>query len=344
MSEVGNARPAARDFAGYGSTLLRRRGRTAPPRGEFRHQLRRGRRGTHSTGSMSENRWPNTAMRCVSANANRSKSRPTSSVAGWGSGGHCTPLARPESCRRSSDAVLLSSVTLPWRMHFKPGVATWLVTATAGSRTWGASPSRRNGPHQIGERVLRRPRVLRCSRVVHPPASDRRTREALAREGFLFDSGSVTDDVPYFDTVDGRPFLVVPYSLDINDVRFWKNQFFTADDFASYAIDAFDVLHAEARLRSVAHDVDRLAPPDHRTPGASRRSSEARRPHRRGQRRLARVSQRHRPSLGGELRRCRPMELASGRLTFLVLGRSRLGANVCTCVRRYPPILATASW
>jgi allantoinase len=79
------------------------------------------------------------------------------------------------------------------------------------------------------------------------PPQTVRTREALAREGLLFDSGSVTDDVPYFDTVDGRPFLVVPYSLDINDVRFWKNQFFTADDFASYGIDAFDVLLAEAR-------------------------------------------------------------------------------------------------
>jgi peptidoglycan/xylan/chitin deacetylase (PgdA/CDA1 family) len=73
------------------------------------------------------------------------------------------------------------------------------------------------------------------------------TRAALAAEGYLYDSGSVSDDVPYFDEVDGRPFLVVPYSLDVNDVRFIKGQLFTSDDFARYAISSFDVLLDEGR-------------------------------------------------------------------------------------------------
>ena len=61
------------------------------------------------------------------------------------------------------------------------------------------------------------------------------TRAALAAEGYLYDSGSVSDDVPYFDEVEGRPFLVVPYSLRVNDVRFLKGQLFTGEDFARYA-------------------------------------------------------------------------------------------------------------
>jgi len=76
------------------------------------------------------------------------------------------------------------------------------------------------------------------------------TRRALAAEGLLYDSGAVNDDVPYFDTVDGRPFLVVPYSLDVNDVRYWKGQFFTPSDFAEYAIASFDVLRAESVSRT----------------------------------------------------------------------------------------------
>lgn len=73
------------------------------------------------------------------------------------------------------------------------------------------------------------------------------TRAVLAEEGFLYDSGAFNDDLPYYQDVRGRPFLVVPYSLDVNDIRFWKNQLFTADDFADYCIDSFDALYAESR-------------------------------------------------------------------------------------------------
>lgn len=73
------------------------------------------------------------------------------------------------------------------------------------------------------------------------------TRKILASEGFLFDSGALNDDVPYFQSVLGRPFMIVPYSIDLNDVRFWKGSFFTGRDFAQYASDAFDVLYRESR-------------------------------------------------------------------------------------------------
>lgn len=72
------------------------------------------------------------------------------------------------------------------------------------------------------------------------------TRRLLAEAGLLYDSGSVSDDLPYFTDVGGRPFLVVPYSLDINDVRFWKGELVTGEQFESYVRDSFDVLYAES--------------------------------------------------------------------------------------------------
>lgn len=72
------------------------------------------------------------------------------------------------------------------------------------------------------------------------------TRRILAEEGFLFDSGALNDDLPYFQEVGNRPFLIVPYSLDINDVRFWKGGLFTARDFEMYCSDSFDALYQES--------------------------------------------------------------------------------------------------
>jgi peptidoglycan/xylan/chitin deacetylase (PgdA/CDA1 family) len=47
------------------------------------------------------------------------------------------------------------------------------------------------------------------------------TRELLAEEGgFLYDSNSYNDDLPYTTTVKGTPLLVMPYTLTYNDVRY----------------------------------------------------------------------------------------------------------------------------
>jgi allantoinase len=79
------------------------------------------------------------------------------------------------------------------------------------------------------------------------PPNTVNTRQVLIEEGLLYDSGAVNDDLPYFQVVQGRPMLIVPYSLDVNDTKFFKNQFFTARDFESYAIDSFDTLHAQSQ-------------------------------------------------------------------------------------------------
>ncbi len=71
------------------------------------------------------------------------------------------------------------------------------------------------------------------------------TRRILAEEGFLYDCYAFNDDLPYFQEVRGKPFLIVPYSLDQNDTRYQKNQMFTGDDFFSYVRDSFDTLYEE---------------------------------------------------------------------------------------------------
>lgn len=77
------------------------------------------------------------------------------------------------------------------------------------------------------------------------PLPSMNTRRILVEEGFTFDSDSFADDLPYYVQVDGDPHLVVPYTLDVNDIRFWKNSFFTADDWFTYVRDCFDALYAE---------------------------------------------------------------------------------------------------
>jgi putative urate catabolism protein len=78
------------------------------------------------------------------------------------------------------------------------------------------------------------------------------TRRLLLEEGgFLYDSDYYGDDLPFWTTVetsDGvkHPHLIVPYTLDNNDMRFATPQGFnTGDHFLRYLRDAFDVLYAE---------------------------------------------------------------------------------------------------
>ena len=71
------------------------------------------------------------------------------------------------------------------------------------------------------------------------------TLRILSEEGLLYDSSVWNDDLPYFRQVGDKRMLLVPYPLDQNDSRFWKNQLFTADHFFEYMRDAFDTLYEE---------------------------------------------------------------------------------------------------
>ena len=64
--------------------------------------------------------------------------------------------------------------------------------------------------------------------------------------GFLYDADSYSDDLPFWETVSGKAQLIVPYTLDTNDMRFATQQGFNSgEQFFQYLKDAFDVLYAE---------------------------------------------------------------------------------------------------
>ena len=74
------------------------------------------------------------------------------------------------------------------------------------------------------------------------------TQRLIQEEGgFLYDADSYADDLPYWvKTPAGKPHLVVPYTLDTNDMRFASPQGFNSgEQFFNYLRDAFDVLYAE---------------------------------------------------------------------------------------------------
>ncbi|WP_428036795.1 allantoinase PuuE [Amphritea sp.] len=73
------------------------------------------------------------------------------------------------------------------------------------------------------------------------------TRRLVAEEGgFLYESDTYDDDLPYWNMLSGRPQLTIPYTLDTNDMRFASNQGFNCgDQFFTYLKDAFDTLYEE---------------------------------------------------------------------------------------------------
>ncbi len=77
------------------------------------------------------------------------------------------------------------------------------------------------------------------------------TRRLVAEEGgFLYDADSYADEIPYWVEEAGKPHLVVPYTLDANDMRFATHQGFNSgDQFFAYLKDSFDVLYAEGETQ-----------------------------------------------------------------------------------------------
>ena len=75
------------------------------------------------------------------------------------------------------------------------------------------------------------------------------TRSLVVEDGgFEYDADDYSDDLPWYDTRHGKPQLVVPYTLDANDMRFLAVQGFNSgEQFYAYLKDSFDALYAEGR-------------------------------------------------------------------------------------------------
>ena len=76
------------------------------------------------------------------------------------------------------------------------------------------------------------------------------TRRLVAEEGgFLYDADDYSDDLPFWAREAGGDHLIIPYSLETNDMRFASANMQTGDQFYHYLRDAFDMLYAEGEER-----------------------------------------------------------------------------------------------
>jgi len=78
------------------------------------------------------------------------------------------------------------------------------------------------------------------------------TRKLIVEEGgFLYDSDTYDDDLPYWSNEFGseKKHLIIPYTLDVNDMRFTSPQGFNSgDQFFNYLKDTFDALYLEGEV------------------------------------------------------------------------------------------------
>jgi putative urate catabolism protein len=79
--------------------------------------------------------------------------------------------------------------------------------------------------------------------------SDNTLKLVMEEGGFLYSSDNYSDDLPFWvPDHNGKPFLIIPYTLDTNDMRFATPQGFnTGDQFFTYLKDAFDALYEEGK-------------------------------------------------------------------------------------------------
>ena len=113
--------------------------------------------------------------------------------------------------------------------------------------------------HDVDE-ATERAEIARCVEVIERLTGTRpvgwytgrispNTRRLVAEHGgFLYDSDSYADDLPFYVTEAGKPMLIIPYTLDNNDMKYAVPPGFSAPDgWEQYMTDAFETLLAEGR-------------------------------------------------------------------------------------------------
>jgi peptidoglycan/xylan/chitin deacetylase (PgdA/CDA1 family) len=113
--------------------------------------------------------------------------------------------------------------------------------------------------HDVDE-ATERAEIARCVEVIERLTGTRpvgwytgrispNTRRLVAEYGgFLYDSDSYADDLPFYVTAAGKPMLIIPYTLDNNDMKYAVPPGFSAPDgWEQYMTDAFETLLAEGR-------------------------------------------------------------------------------------------------
>ena len=114
--------------------------------------------------------------------------------------------------------------------------------------------------YQYIDTKIERDHILKCYELIkelfgeypsgwYTGRTSPQTRELVINNTDIkYDSDSYSDDLPYWEYVGKKKHLVIPYTLDNNDMRFTTNQGFnTGDHFFNYLKDSFDCLYNEGK-------------------------------------------------------------------------------------------------
>ena len=164
----------------------------------------------------------------------------------------CRVLASTPHVRRRKIPITVYAVAMALERH--PGAATALVEAGHEVMSHGWRWIDYQYVNEDEERAHLKRAVDILTRLTgsrplgwYTGRQSPNTRRLVVEEGgFLYDADAYNDDLPYWVTVSGKGHLVIPYTLDNNDMKFGVHQGFnTGEDFYAYLRDAFDVLYAE---------------------------------------------------------------------------------------------------
>ena len=115
--------------------------------------------------------------------------------------------------------------------------------------------------YQSVEEKLEKEHIIKCYQEINeifgnPPSgwytgrcSPNTRRLVVENTDVIYDSDSYADDLPYWEIVNNKKHLIIPYTLDNNDMRFATNQGFNSgEQFFQYLKDSFDCLYKEGKF------------------------------------------------------------------------------------------------
>ena len=112
--------------------------------------------------------------------------------------------------------------------------------------------------YQHIDKKIEKEHILKCNEIIkdifgsYPKGwytgriSPNTRKLVIENTDIIYDSDSYSDDLPYWENISKKKHLVIPYTLDNNDMRFATNQGFNSgDQFFQYLKDSFDCLYKE---------------------------------------------------------------------------------------------------
>ena len=112
--------------------------------------------------------------------------------------------------------------------------------------------------YQHIDEKIEKEHILKCNEIIkdifgtHPKGwytgrvSPNTRKLVIENTDIIYDSDSYSDDLPYWENISKKKHLVIPYTLDNNDMRFATSQGFNSgDQFFQYLKDSFDCLYKE---------------------------------------------------------------------------------------------------